>query len=231
MCVCNPVFSPSCVSLQSSNSKRALCHCPFPPTSIPSNAGVYLVSHGTHRRLSHRDAPCSSQLFSPTGTLRNFICKPLTGKICSSSVQNPLNCSSPSFHPKKPDKGNRLAKTHFQLALLILPRYHQHPWVQNQELLPHLHISWPISLPRSAYTTPHLAFSFCHCERRFRNMRGHMVSTQLDEMKIKGLRKAIVLQPFHQRMVPPGRISFVFLLLCPSRLLPAPTTQKPPNLF
>lgn len=58
-----------------------------------------------------------------------------------------------------------------------------------------------------------------------------MVSTQLDEMKIKGLRKAIVLQPFHRRVVPPGRMSFILLLWCLSRLLPAPTAPPPKSRF
>lgn len=103
VCVCGILVFPPPTFPSSPLTQRTLCHCPFPLTSIPSDAWVYWVSHGTHRGLYHLGAPCSSQLYSPAGaSLRNFICNPLTDEICSSSAQNPLTAAPHILLPFTP---------------------------------------------------------------------------------------------------------------------------------
>jgi len=95
MCGGNPVFSPSCVSLQSSNSKSALRCCPFPPTSIPCSC-LLALPRDTLMPLS----PWCSPL-QPCRHIQKFHLQTLNRQDPLFQRAKPPHCSSSkSFTPK-----------------------------------------------------------------------------------------------------------------------------------
>lgn len=213
VCV-NPVFPPPLAFQFSEKLKKG---------SVPLSSSINLQPISLPWEFIWPPMGCTSAF--PTAVLLS----PANSPDPLQMIQVRSACKTPSvqlppfvyFLPKKPDKENCLTESSFHLVSQPCQDTINSHGFRTRSFSPSYILSCLISLPRSAYTTLHLAFRFCHHESsgRFRNMRGHTVSTQLDEMHIKVLRKAIVPQPFHQSVVPPGRMSFILPHQCLSRLL------------